>query len=634
MCGFTGVYHLNGTPVPVALVQTMNAALVHRGPDDQGLTAIATATGRSFSSGDPEGCNLVMASRRLSIIDLSSAGRMPMSNPNQSIWLVYNGEIYNYREVRSKLESLGHVFRSGTDTEVIIEAYQEWGTACLTHFNGMWSFALYDVGKRQLFCSRDRLGIKPFYFFFDGKTFVFGSEIKSILAHPGLRFQPNPQAMFNYLARSYRFVDGRPTTFFEGIRQIEPGCSLLVDDRGIEILSYWRLDPSGIQDHDYTDEQYVGRYLELLDDSVRLRLRSDVPVAVQLSGGLDSSAVAVLAARCLGTGLPVFSACYDEKPFDERDFIAPTVTSIKARFTPIFPRPDRLLEELPPMIRAFDEPICTVTFFAHWQVMAEVHRQGYKVILNGHGADELAAGYYDHFLHHFGDLRRQGANGRLDAEVKAWLANHGRERADHLDEYFKLLDVGRPYMEDYLKNFTPYENALGPALKSITVEPKPNQDIFDSLLTNRLYNELRYETLPAVLKAEDRVSMAFSIESRLPFLDYRLVEFMFSVPNALKIKNGLGKYIQRQALAGVIPEMVRTRSEKVGFNAPSEKWFRTYLGHSFENLCHDSILYDTGLLDRAGFSHLWEEHRSGRANHYQYLWQVLNLDIWIREYFN
>ena len=633
MCGFTGVYRLDGTEVPVDLVRAMNATLIHRGPDDQGLTAIRTDTGRSFRAGDAAGCNLVLAGRRLSIIDLSPAGRMPMSSQNETIWLVYNGEIYNYRELRTELESLGHIFRSGTDTEVIIEAYAEWGTECLDRFNGMWAFALYDCLKRRLFCSRDRFGIKPFYFSFDGTAFVFGSEIKSILAHPGLTFQPNPQAMFNYLARSYRFVDGRPTTFFQGIQQIEPGCSLLVDENGIEIFNYWRLHPDDIVEPGYTEDQYVSRYLELLEDSVRLRLRSDVAVAAQLSGGLDSSAVAALAARRLGHGLPVFSACYDEKPFDERDFIDPTVRLINAGFTPIFPRPDGLLEELPRMIRAFDEPICTVTFFAHWQVMAEVHRQGFKVILNGHGADELAAGYYDHFLHHFGDLRQQGANGLLDAEVQSWLANHGQERSGHLKEYFRLLDLGRPYMEDYLKHFRPYENALGPALKSIKVEPKPNQDIFETLLTNRLYNELRHETLPAVLKAEDRVSMAFSIESRLPFLDYRLVEFMFSVPNALKIKKGLGKYIQRQALTGVIPEMVRTRHEKVGFNAPSETWFRTHLGQSFENILHDSGLFDMGLLDRAGFSQLWEEHRSGNANHYQYLWQVLNLDIWLREYF-
>ena len=633
MCGLAGIYHVDGSRVSADLVQKMGAALVHRGPDDHGLVSIGTGDNRSVRPETTDKGNLVMASQRLSIIDLSPAGRMPMSSQDGSICLVYNGEIYNYRELRTELKALGHVFRSGTDTEVIIEAYTEWGLDCLTHFNGMWAMALYDSGKKRLFCSRDRFGIKPFYYFFDGRAFVFGSEIKAILAHPGLRFQPNPQAMFNYLARSYRFVDGRPSTFFQGIEQIEPGHGLLIHENGLEIFNYWRLDPAQTEEQGYSESQYIERYLELLEDSVRLRLRSDVEVAAQLSGGLDSSAVAALAARSLGPGLPVFSACYDQKPFDEREFIEPTVSSTNARFTPIFPGPDSLLEELPRMIRAFDEPICTVTFFAHWQVMAAVQRLGFKVILNGHGADELAAGYYDHFLHHFGDLRRQGGNGLLEAEVQSWLNNHGQERLAHLKDYFTLLDLGRPYMDDYLKHFTPYENALGPTLKSIQVESKPNQDIFDKLLTNRLYNELRFETLPAVLKAEDRVSMAFSIESRLPFLDYRLVEFMFSVPNTLKIKNGLSKYIQRQALRGVIPETVRTRVEKVGFNAPSEKWFRSHLSQSFEDLGHDSRLFDLGLLNRSGFSNLWQEHRSGRKNHYQYLWQVLNLDIWLREYF-
>jgi asparagine synthase (glutamine-hydrolysing) len=370
-----------------------------------------------------------------------------------------------------------------------------------------------------------------------------------------------------------------------------------------------------------------------LSDSVRLRLRSDVPVACQLSGGLDSSAVAVLAARQNGPGLPVFSACYNVKPFDEREFIQPTVDQIRARETFVFPEPADLPGTLPDMIRRFDEPVCTVTFFAHWQVMSEVRRQGFKVILNGHGADELAAGYYDHFLHHFGDLRRAGETALLDREVDAWLDYHGRFRHDQLEHYFGLLDRGVPYMKDYLKFFSSYEAALGPALGGVNGENDASMDIFDSLLANRLHRELRRETLPAVLKAEDRTTMAHSIESRLPFLDYRLVEYMFSIPNHLKIRRGLGKYIQRRALEGVLPETVRARKEKVGFNAPSEHWFRHELKDYFEDMVSNARLFERGLLDRDGFQRVWSDHRSGRTNHYQFLWQVINLEIWLQEYF-
>ena len=631
MCGLAGVFNIDGASVDPGTIEAMSRRLVHRGPDDQGWAFFNTCDGRMSLEGSGN-FNLALASRRLSILDLSPAGRMPMAGTAGRTWVVYNGEIYNYRELRAELEALGLAFRTETDTEVILKAYEAWGLDCLSRFNGMWAFALYDAEERRLFCSRDRFGIKPLYYYFDGRSFVFGSEIKAVLAHPAVTPRPNLQAIFNYLGRSYRFVDGLPTTFFEDIRQIEPGTSLMVSEGGLAETRYWALDPQRKTDY-ASDEEYIERYRELLEDSVRLRLRADVAVAAQLSGGLDSSAVAALAARRSNKGLPVFSACYEAPPFDEREYIEPTVQAIGAIKNEVFPRPEDLPGVLAEMIRAFDEPVCTVTFFAHWQVMAEVHSQGYKVILNGHGADELAAGYYYHFLMHFGDLRAAGANGLLDREIEAWLRNHGTERRAHLNEYLSLLDSGVPYMTDYLKFFKAYDEALGPALDGADRGPLPDGNDFDSLLSNRLHAELTRETLPAVLKAEDRTTMAHSIESRLPFLDYRLVEFLFSTPNNLKIRNGLLKYIQREALNNVIPEKVRTRLEKVGFNAPSEAWFRGPLKETVEEMVSGSSLFSQGFLNRPRFERVWAEHQSGAANHYQFLWQVINLELWLREYF-
>jgi len=633
MCGLSGIFNLDGRPVDPAVLQAMDDRLVHRGPDDQGLVLIDSRQGRAEETAvEDAGFDLGLASRRLAIIDLSPNGRMPMANEDRSVWLVYNGEIYNYRELRAALIGKGHLFRTDTDTEAVVHAYEEWGPGCLDRFNGMWALALFDSKHRRLFCARDRFGIKPFYYYFDGRIFVFASEIKALLVHPQVPRRPNHQAVFNYLARSYRFVDGRPTTFFEEINQINPGSYLMVSARGLRATTYWDLDPQARTELP-SARHYAERFLELLDDSVWLRLRSDVPVAAQLSGGLDSSAVTVLAAKRQGPGLPTFSACYNIKPFDEREFIAPTADQVQARRNFVFPRPQDLPEVLPRMIRLFDEPICTVTFFAHWQVMQEVQGQGFKVVLNGHGADELAAGYYDHFLHHFGDLYRTEANGRLTREVEAWLANHGRERLEQLGEYLALLDKGGLYMKNYLNHFAPYEAALDPGFRTANANPKPEREPFASLLSNRLYNELRFETLPAVLKAEDRTTMAHSIESRLPFLDFRLVEYMFSVPNDMKIRHGLGKYIQRLALRGILPEKVRARKEKVGFNAPSEHWFRQELRDWVEEIGTSSSLFDRGILDRQGFEAVRREHLSGRANHYQFLWQVLNLDLWLNEYF-
>jgi len=625
--------HLDGAPADPEVLAAMSRSLIHRGPDDQGLMFFDAATGRTAVNpdGDPA-FNLGLASRRLSIQDLSAHGRMPLANEDGSVWVVFNGEIYNFMELRGELSGAGHCFRTRTDTEVIVHAYEEWGPDCQERFNGMWALALFDARRGRLFCSRDRLGIKPFYYFFDGRVFIFGSEIKALLAHPLASRRPDRKAVFNYLARSYRFVDGRPTTFFQDVRQLEAGRSLIVSAEGPQETTYWSIDPDR-RTEGLSDDRYAARYLELLDDSVRLRLRSDVPVACQLSGGLDSSAVAALASRVGGPGLPVFSACYDRLPFDERAFIIPTAERLAAVRHFVFPRPDDLMATLPEMIRHFDEPVCTVTFFAHWKVMEEVRRQGFKVLLNGHGADELAAGYYDHFLHHFGDLRQSGANGYLTREVEAWLDNHGRHRRGQLRDYFDLLDRGVGYMEDYLRLFQPYEAALEPEFAAEHASPKPDESPFSGLLSNRLYNELRFETLPAVLKAEDRTTMAHGIESRLPFLDYRLVEYMFSVPNVMKIRRGLGKYIQRRALNGLLPDEVVWRKEKVGFNAPSEFWFRNELRSEVEELIGSSSLVERGILNREGFGRVWEAHQAGRANHYQFLWQVINMETWLRMYF-
>ncbi|MEW6263509.1 MAG: asparagine synthase (glutamine-hydrolyzing) [Thermodesulfobacteriota bacterium] len=633
MCGLTGIYHLDGAPVDFEVLEAMNHSLIHRGPDDQGLAVFDTAEDKVWPEPFPDASgNLGLASRRLAILDLSPAGRMPMTNEQGTIWLVFNGEIYNYRELRTELAARGHTFRTGTDTETIIHAYEEWGPDCLGRFNGMWALALYDSRKTQLFCARDRLGVKPFYYWYNGRTFVFGSEIKALLACPNVPRRPDYSSIFNYLARSYRFVDGRTSSFFQGIRQILPGRSLTVSAKGLEEKAYWGLDPENMS-FDQPEREYARRFLEILEDSVRLRLRSDAPVACQLSGGLDSSAVAGLAARGLGPGLPVFSAGYDLKPFDESDYIRSTADFIKANTHFIFPRPDDLLSTLPGMIRQFDEPVCTVTFYAHWQVMAAVARLGFKVILDGHGADELAAGYYDHFLHHFADLRAAGANGYLDAEVEAWLNNHGRERARQLEAFFALLDRGGDYLDDYLKSFSPYEAALDPEFARHYACPPCREDIYPNRLANRLYHELRFETLPAVLKADDRVTMAHSLESRHPFLDHRLVEFMFSLPNVHKIRHGLGKYVQRQALAGLIPEEVRLRKEKVGFNAPSERWFREEIRTPFLEAINSVGIFRRGFLNHKAFEGLFAEHLAGRANHYQFLWQVLNLSLWWEEYF-
>jgi len=266
--------------------------------------------------------------------------------------------------------------------------------------------------------------------------------------------------------------------------------------------------------------------------------------------------------------------------------------------------------------------------------MAAVHAQGLKVILNGHGADELTAGYYDHFLHRLADLHLLGRRAEFEAERRKLIELHGDHRAGLLADYLGLVQRRIPYMTDYLTAFAPYEDCLEPEFRTAFAHPKPDSSPFPSILSNRLYNELSHETVPAMLKAEDRVTMAFSIESRLPFLDYRLVEFCFALPNRFKIRGGLGKHVQRRALRGILPEAVTGRIDKVGFNAPSEIWFRGSLKHRLQDFFANANLFDRGLIQRPTFKKIMDEHLAGQANHYMFLWQCLNLELWFEQYFD
>lgn len=635
MCGLCGVYNLDGAPVSPRVVQAMNASLAHRGPDDAGEILINTRTGETTDASGPQvggdGYNVGLANRRLAILDLSPAGHQPMIRGD--LVLVYNGEVYNYVELAGELRALGRTFQGSSDTEVILNAYDQWGLDCLAKFNGMFALALWDGRRKRLVLARDRFGIKPLYYYLQAGRLVFGSEIKAVLAHPEVAAEPDRFALFNYLARNYRFVDGRPTSFFDKIRQVEPGCFVLADRRGLTERRWYALDPARPAPA-LTEDEAVEGYRTLLRDAIRIRLRSDVPVAFTLSGGMDSSAVTAISAQELGPGLPVFSACYEVEPFDEQKFIAPTVASTKALWTKVFPGPDDLIDTTRAMIAAFDEPVCTVTFYAHWQVMAQVHAQGLKVILNGHGADELTAGYYDHFLHRLADLHLLGRRAEFEAERQRLIERHGDHRAGLLKNYLDLVQRRIPYMTDYLTAFTPYEACLEPEFRAAFAHPKPDSSPFPSILSNRLYNELSHETVPAMLKAEDRVTMAFSIESRLPFLDYRLVEFCFALPNRYKIFEGLGKHVQRRALRGILPEAVTGRIDKVGFNAPSEIWFRGPLKSRLQEFFAGAKFFDRGLVQRPLFEKIMNEHLAGQANHYMFLWQCLNLELWFEQYFD
>ena len=637
MCGIAGAYHFSPLPFSPEILERMTLSIAHRGPDDFGHVLFDRQRGAHTWTTETAPCGetrVGLGNRRLKIIDLSTAAHQPMTNDTRTLWLTYNGEIYNYLELRGELVLKGYSFKSHTDSEVILHAYSEWGTDCFKRFNGMWALALYDLRDGSLLLSRDRWGVKPLYVYRDSKSLVFGSEIKALLCHPWVPRRPNYRTIYNYVGRHYRCVDGSRATFYEGIENLPPAhfWKVLPDGRMTE-QCYWTLDPTR-QDQPASDREALEHFRGLFEDAVRLRLRSDVPIATMLSGGLDSSIVTCVAAKLSGSPITTFSARYVEPEFDEGPYIEATVKYVGADSRLIYPKAGDLLDTLNGMLAFHDEPICTVTWFAHWLVVKEVAGRGFPVLLNGHAGDELFAGYWDHYLYNFADLERADP-ARFASEFEAWLRNHGRLP----DEYARLkvrlatLEAGTLHEAD---QFADYSNAVSKdfGVQYAGVEPRPNPFAGRERLTSRLYQELVWETVPATLRPEDRNSMAFSIETRSPFLDYRLAEFAFALPNQFKIRNGLGKWILREAMKGILPESVRRRRDKQGFNAPTMHWFRGQNREMVREVLSSRSLADRGILEAKQVLRLFNEHVEGKANHYMAIWQWLNLELWMREFFD
>jgi len=415
MCGICGIVQL-GAPPETAAVEAMAAALDHRGPDGNG----------SFAAD-----GIALGFRRLAIIDLSDAGNQPFASEDGALQLLHNGEVYNYRELRRELEAKGRRFRSATDTEVILAAYEEWGDACVERFNGMWAITLWDGRKRRLFCSRDRFGVKPFYYRYEDGRLVFASELKAFAADPETRLAPNPTAVREYLEQAY--LDHTEETFFAGIRKLPPAHSLVLDEHGLRTSRYWRLEPQDAPDGDAAEE-----VRSLFLDSIRLRLRSDVPLGTALSGGLDSSAVAVGVdlllrtevenARPVGERQRTFTAFFDDAGFDERPYARAVVDRITAEPHWVSFTAAELVSDLPSIVRSQDEPFGSTSICAGWYVMRAAGRAGLKVMLDGQGGDEVLAGYRTHLGHHLADLLASGRVGELGSELRSFRDLHGAKR--------------------------------------------------------------------------------------------------------------------------------------------------------------------------------------------------------------
>ncbi len=657
MCGIVGLWYLESQRrVAPSLLLQMTRRLRHRGPDDEGYLLVDTLTGAyeerrgqetqldlplpAITDETTAPSNLAFGFRRLAILDVSSAGHQPMKNSDGSLWIVFNGEIYNYVELRAELQGRGYHFSTATDTEVILAAYAEWGESCLEHFNGMWALALWDNRRRQLFCARDRFGIKPFYYFWDGAMFAFASEIKALLPLPKLKRRPNDPLIYDYL--SFGLLDHTAETFFEGIHQLPPAHYLVLKEARLETRCYWDLRQAAPIAPVSDERLYAEKFYALFEDAVRLHLRSDVAIGTCLSGGLDSSAIVCVANKLLfadgvvspelvGQQQKTFSSCFEDPRFDERQYIQLVLNATNAEPNYTFPSGSRLLEDMSRLVWHQDEPFGSTSIYAQWCVMQLVAERGVKVLLDGQGGDELLAGYHTYFDYYWATLLKQGEWGQLWRELSAYRARY-RQPLPYL-----AARSTRPYLPPSILRLA-RRLKRGGALGLNSDFARRFQQRLPQLvapgqapLQDSLYSTLMRFSLPALLHYEDRNSMAHSVEARVPFLDYRLAEYIFALPDRQKIQHGLTKAILRNSLKNVIPEAIRTRTDKMGFATPERVWFAHELKHWMHEIFESKSFRERGYCDAPQILAALQAQTAGRRDLTFLAWRWVNLELWFRE---
>jgi asparagine synthase (glutamine-hydrolysing) len=628
MCGIAGIFSPSGFNPQILI--SMTHAVKHRGPDGFGLVYFdLRADGRAecFHDRDAvpafENPGLGFGARRLAILDLSDLGNQPMQIESGNLWITYNGEIYNYIEIRKELESLGHRFRTGTDTEVILRAYREWGASCVDRFSGMWGFAIYDRRRANLFCSRDRFGIKPFYYFASPSLLLFASEIKQILEHPGIDRTINEAVAFQYLEQGVQ--DHSSETFFSGIRQLPGGHSLHLDLSepvlSMRVEKYWEL-PIAEQDR-AAERDCVERFAYLFGKAVNQHLRSDVPVGSCLSGGLDSSSIVTAASSAnRGSQLHSFSSCFEQRTLDERPFIREVVWSAGLTSHLIFPKAEGFWNDLKCLIWHQDEPVGGASVYAQWCVMRAARQARIPVLLDGQGGDEILCGYRKFYIFYLWHLLKRG-NPRALAELASWMVGTGLRNWSwsHAKRYVsrsrkpRHATTGRVCSGDFAdrsKNFP-----------SVPIGPGRN-------LQQRQKDDLMRYSLPALLHYEDRSSMAHSVESRVPMLDHDLATFAVNCRPELKLRNGWTKWILREALKGTLPEPVRRRKTKLGFETPQRIWLSEDGCGTIRSVLQQTDFRMSRILSAVKVRNEFENffaRKPGSLTDIE-IFRVLNLELW------
>jgi asparagine synthase (glutamine-hydrolysing) len=623
MCGIVGIYHKNRKLVEEPVLKKMADTIHHRGPDDEG----------SFIHQ-----NIGFYHKRLSIIDLQT-GHQPMSDAGLTI--VFNGEIYNYLELKQELIQQGYQFKTHSDTEVILKAYQAYGERAVKKLNGMFAFLIYDQPKQRLIAARDHFGIKPLYFYEKEDLILFASEIKALLVHPQVEARPSQASLNEYL--TFQFILGQ-NTLFKDIYKLQPGHYTVFDLRNHRHRTeqYWV--PDFRVDHHHTEEYFIYETQRLLEDTVKIQMRSDVPLGTYLSGGMDSSLVTMLASRHVSSGLKTFTGAFREgQQFDETPYAEVVANSCNAQMHKIYPTETDFVDLLPKLIYHMDEPVVGPGLFPQYMVSKEAS-DNVKVILGGQGGDEIFGGYTRYLVAYLeqamkGAIYQTNDEGEHIVSLLSIVPNMAvlkqyvpmmrqfwkKGLFEEMDmRYFHLIDRSESalglYTSDFRRQY--HREAIFSNFQKIFNDPN----------TLSYYNKMThfdmFGSLPGLLHVEDRVSMAVSLESRVPLLDRRIVDLIASMPVAMKFQGGEMKYMLKKAAKNILPRQILERKDKMGFPVPLHLWAKSGASDFIRDVLLSKTCRERGIFDMKRMEQLIEQERAfGRT-----LWGALCIELWFLQF--
>ncbi|RMD94714.1 MAG: asparagine synthase (glutamine-hydrolyzing) [Calditrichaeota bacterium] len=620
MCGICGVtYFDQNYKVLPEMVERMCDVIVHRGPDDSGLYVHR---------------NTGLGMRRLSIIDLVT-GHQPIANEDQSIWIVFNGEIYNHLELRKELETRGHKFKTRTDTEAILHAYEEYGVDCPQKLNGMFAFAIFDQKKQSLFLARDRLGIKPLYYYQDNEKLAFGSELKSILELPNIPRQVNSVALDIYM--TFEYIPA-PHSIFKNIYKLPPGHFLLLKDGKIKIKSYWELH---FDERPWEENQLCEELIDLLQDAVKIRLMSDVPLGAFLSGGIDSSTVVALMSRVMDRPVETFSIAFKESSYNEAHYARTIASTFHTNHHEFTIEPDAL-ELTQKLVGHLDEPLGDFSIFPTYLV-SKMAREYVTVALSGDGGDELFGGYETYIADKIAKMYMRIPKFLRDniivyllnkippTEKKKGLINRAKRFVEGMQLPSQLEHTRWMIFLQEVEKIKLYTHDFQNQLKGLEAynfilnyfDQTNNADA----INRQLFVDIKTYLVDDILVKVDRMSMATSLEARVPFLDHRFVEFTTQIPGEYKLKGRRTKFILKKALHSILPDEILKRG-KEGFSIPIKNWLKTDLKDLMLDVLSPDNIKNTGFFEPAYVQKLIREHLTGVENHSHRLWAMIVFSIW------